>query len=202
MRIRTFTLTVGVGIAALGLIVGSLLLGALGVGLLVAGCLLFVREVRLVHSALSPPSAGAGQLDQSEVSAKLDQLLALPEVAEAWKSAPERFEQVTFLDDVPDGGWPKADVPQYVHIEAAYDEWSVAVADELFANLDLDADPDDDPMCQVLQADPRVVRVWHSNREVYTAKTSGAVTAESFAALAVRGLVAHHLGARARLLGS
>jgi hypothetical protein len=43
--------------------------------------------------------------------------------------------------------------------------------------------------------------VWHSNREIYSVETSPDMTVESFAALAARGLVAHHLEARSRLLG-
>lgn len=132
----------------------------------------------------------------------LDQLLASPGAAEAWAAAPERFAQVKFLDDVPDGSWPKADMPQYVGIEKEGGQWAVWIADELFANLDLDADPKRDRFCQSFLADPRVDWVSHPSRETYWISMSVPVSVDEFAALTVKGLIAHHRDATARLLGN
>lgn len=201
-RIRAAVLTAGISLAVIAVVTRSIAAGAVGFGLIVIGALVFRHEVKLAGIVLAPPVVGVGQMDHVEVDTTLDKLLKNSAVAEVWSAAPERFEQINFLDQFTHGAWPKEEVPQYVYLESAYGEWSIAFADELFANLDLDADDSSDPMCQVLRADPRVIEAWHDNREVYTVKATSDMTKESFAVLAVRGFIAHHLEARRRLLGA
>lgn len=201
-RNRAVIFVVALAALAVGLSFGSTPLTAIGGLLVLAACGLFVRELRLTSAAMRPLVDANGQAGRSEVSATLEQLLDLPLVSQAWEAAPEQFAQVRFLEDVPDGSWPKADVPQYIGLEREGKQWTIRLADELFANLDLDADPKRDPLCQVLLADPRIHWASHSNRETYWVSTSVPVSVEEFAAMTVRGLIAHHNDAKARLLDS
>lgn len=134
----------------------------------------------------------------------LDELLRFPEVAAAWADMPDPVAQVSFLDQFEDGAWPKAEFAQYVLISrdsvqvTGTADWTISFADEAYANLDLDIEDDDDPLLDVLRADPAVTDAWHDNREVYTAVARADMPEASFAALAVRAIVAHHQAVRDR----
>jgi len=45
----------------------------------------------------------------------------------------------------------------YVYIEKAYGNGQLPLADELFANIDLDTEESRDPMCHGLRSDSRIV---------------------------------------------
>lgn len=152
-------LSLGILLAGFAVVSRSIPTGAVGAGLIVIGALVFRHEVKLAGIVMAPPTVGVGQMDHAEVETTLEKLVKNPAIAEAWSAAPERFEQIKYLDQFTHGAWSKAEVPRYVHLESAYGEWSIAFADELFANLDLDSDDSSDPLCHVLRADPRVIEV-------------------------------------------
>ena len=121
----------------------------------------------------------------------------VPEVAAAWAEGPQTWEQVSLLEEVTEP-WPAAEVLEHVYVESDGETWRVAVEDDIFSLVDLDMPEEEDPLLATLRSHPAVADAWHADREVYEAELGAPLELPGFAALAARGLVAHHLLARQR----
>lgn len=170
---------------------------AAGTALLLLNLVLW-REYR-ASGPSGATTTGAPDEEAPDVDATLSELMGLPGVAEAWRSGPDVWRQVSYLDDEDDLSMPAREVADYAWVTCSDGEWSVAVGDELKPLLDLDLPGDQDPLVTTLAAHRGVAQVHHSDREQYDVVLSAPVRLAELASLAARGLVSHHLEAVRRL---
>lgn len=136
----------------------------------------------------------------TRVDATLAELWDVPGVAAAFAAGPDSWRQVSYLDEDLEP-WAVAELAEFMWVVLDEDGWSIGLGDEVKPYLDLDIDPDDDPIVHVLRAHPGVTDAWHDDREVYRIQQDAHMSKDEFAALAARALVAHHELAAARLPG-
>ena len=101
-----------------------------------------------------------------------------------WRADPQLTDPSDLdasLDEVLDCAWVSRNDGQ----------WQLAVADEVFPLLDLDADEETDPIISALLNHPAVTDAFHEDREVYL-WTADATSVEDAAALALAALTAGH----------
>lgn len=168
---------------------------------LLAGCALLLLNVVSWRAQLSMAGRGV-PLVPTGADMTLSELLDRPAVRHAWDAAPAVWHQVSYLVDEEDLSLEAAEVADHVWIISGAEtqwHWSVAVGDELKPLLDLDVDQDADPLIATVSAHPAVAEVDHVDREEYAVVLRAPMTLDEVAALAVRGLVAHHLDAVRRL---
>lgn len=141
------------------------------------------------------------------VDATLSELLERSPVQQAWNTGPAVWRQVSYLEDRDDLELRADEVADYVWISTYDDEtiaqtqahWAVGVGDELKPLLDLDVPEEEDPLVAMLASHPSVAEAVHSDREQYHVVLRAPITLDDMAALAARGLIAHHLDAVRRL---
>lgn len=116
--------------------------------------------------------------------------LDLPEVAAAFEEGPDDWVQVSYLDDEQLESVSWRFIAEHVWLE--FDgQWSIGLGDEVKPYLDLDMDPDEDPVLSVLRTHSAVGNAWHEDREVYAIEQRAPMTVRDFAELVARALVAH-----------
>lgn len=155
-----------------------------------------------VSRAGRAPVLPRGDLAPDAADVTLSELLDRPAVRQAWDTSPAVWRQVSYLEDDDDLSLEASEVADYVWLLTSDEtqwHWSVAVGDELKPLLDLDVDPDEDPLIATLAGHPAVAEVDHVDREEYAVVLRSAMTLDEIAVLAVHGLVAHHLDAVRRL---
>lgn len=139
------------------------------------------------------PSPGGAYDGTEVVLADLD----VPEVVAAFEEGPDTWAQVSHLDGERLDAVPWRFIAQHVWLELD-GQWSIGLGDEVKPYLDLDVDPDDDPVLSVLRAHPAVRDAWHEDREVYAIEQRATMTVEEFGTLVARALVAHQRYVRDR----
>ena len=183
---------------------------AVGSALLVLNLLLWRRHRAITGRgrASAPVVVSASLVMEPGVDATLTELLDRPAVQQVWSTGPAVWKQVSYLDDADGLELSAAEVADYVWILTHDDEtvrqmqthWSVGVGDELKPLLDLDIAEDDDQLVATLASHPAVAEAEHTDREQYHVVLRAPLTLDDMAALAARGLIAHHIDAVRRLL--
>lgn len=143
------------------------------------------------HAARANPRGRAARVTEV-ILAQLD----VPEVVAAFEEGPDDWVQVSYPEEQLDPvSWRF--IAQYVWLE--FDgQWSMGLGDEVKPYLDLDMDPDDDPVLSVLRTHSAVRDAWHEDREVYAVEQRAPMTVRDFGALVARALVAHQRYVRSR----
>jgi hypothetical protein len=137
------------------------------------------------------PSADAGMQPQRQ-SHRLVDLLHVSGVSTAIAAGPERWRQVSYLDDEPMEPVRPEELAEHIWLER-FDAWEIGLGDEVKPYLDLDIDEESDPIVRVLADHPAVADAYHEDREVYRVEERRPIGVEEFAALAARALVSHHI---------
>lgn len=141
---------------------------------------------RLGPHAMAPTRAGEPNEGTEVILGHLD----VPEVVAAFEEGPDDWVQVSYLDDEQLGSVSWRFIAEYVWLE--FDgQWSVGLGDEVKPYLDLDMNPEDDPLLSVLRTHSAVREAWHEDREVYAIEQRAPMTVRDFAELVARALVAH-----------
>ena len=123
----------------------------------------------------------------------------MPEVVAAFEAGPAEWCQVSGLNNQRFDPVPWRFIAE--HVWLGFDEdWTIALEDEVKPFVDLDLDPDDDPVLTVLKGHPAISDAWHEDREVYGVDCRGDITVVEFAELVARALVVHHVQARSRFV--
>ena len=116
--------------------------------------------------------------------------LDVPEVVAAFEEGPDDWVQVSYLDDDQLESVSWRFIAENVWLE--FDgQWSIGLGDEVKPYLDLDMDPEVDPILLVLRSHPDVRDAWHEDREVYAIEQRAPMTVRDFGVLAAGALVAH-----------
>lgn len=173
----------------------------LGAGLVVLNVVSLLRWRRA--SSRGEDGAGEGATAQATPGSDVDEwlladLLTLPGVRQALGDGPDRWRQVAYLHDETFDPVAPTELAQFIWIQRD-DDWSLALGDEVKPFIDLDVPEDDDAVVQVLREHPEVNEAWHEDREVYAVASRRTLATETFAALAVRALVAGQRAAARRL---
>lgn len=144
-----------------------------------------------------PPPADAPVHEQPQ-SHRLADLLHVSGVSTAIAAGPDRWRQVSYLDDEPLEPVRPEELAAHIWLER-HDAWEIGLGDEVKPYLDLDIDEETDPIVRVLADHPAVADAYHEDREVYRVEERRPMRVEEFAALAARALVPHHIHVADRL---
>lgn len=143
--------------------------------------------------AMAPTRAREPHDGTAVILAHLD----VPEIVAAFEEGPDDWVQVSYLEDEQLGSVSWRFIAEYVWLE--FDgHWSIGLGDEVKPYLDLDMDPDDDPVVSVLRTHSAVRDAWHEDREVYAIEQCAPIAVRDFGELAARALVAHQRYVRSK----
>ena len=125
--------------------------------------------------------------------------LDVPGVVAAFEEGPDDWVQVSYLEDEQMESVSWWFIAENVWLEFN-GHWSMGLGDEVKPYLDLDMDPEVDPILSVLRGHAAVQDAWHEDREVYAIEQRAPITVRDFGVLVARALVAHQRFVRSQAL--
>ena len=115
--------------------------------------------------------------------------LDLPEVVAAFEEGPDEWVQVSHLDhQLESVSWRFIAENVWLELDG---QWSIGLGEEVKPYLDLDMDPESDPIVSTLRTHPAVRDAWHEDREVYVIEQGAPMPVRDVGVLVARALVAH-----------